>query len=66
MVVAQLSVLIATLLTKPDVVQRRVSGLIGSLVADAASQHLQWIYNQVRFTILGEMVNLQKVNLSIK
>jgi len=50
MVVAQLSVLIATLLTKPDVVQRRVSGLIGSLVADAASQHLQWIYNQVRFT----------------
>ena len=45
---AQLSVLIASVLTKPEIVQRRVSALVGAVVADAASQHLQWIYNQVK------------------
>ena len=28
-------------------VQRKVSALIGSIVADAASLHLEWVYDQV-------------------
>ena len=45
---AQLSLIIASVLTKPDIVQRKVSALVGAVVADAASQHLQWIYDQVK------------------
>ncbi len=55
---AQLSVLIASVLTKPEIVQRRVSALVGAVVADAASQHLQWIYNQV-WTLIQFISNLK-------
>ena len=51
---AQLSLLIASVLTKPDIVQRKVSALVGAVVADAASQHLQWIYNQVTYRDLSQ------------
>ena len=51
---AQLSLLIASVLTKPDIVQRKVSALVGAVVADAASQHLQWIYDQVKCRQLAQ------------
>jgi hypothetical protein len=53
---APLSILIASILTKSDLVQRRVSALVGALVADAASQHLQWIYNQVHILPINKYI----------
>ena len=53
MALAQL--LIAALLSKPEDVQRRVSGLVGAIVADAASQHLQWIYDQVKVNLVKDV-----------
>ena len=32
------------------VTQRKIAALVGSIVADAASLHLEWVYDQVTFT----------------
>ena len=41
---------LAAISSIPDaLLQRKISALIGSIVADAASLHLEWVYDQVKF-----------------
>jgi hypothetical protein len=43
-----LSALLESISCIPNVlVQRKISALVGSIVADAASLHLEWVYDQV-------------------
>ena len=45
-----LSASLAAISSIPDaLLQRKISALIGSIVADAASLHLEWVYDQVKF-----------------
>ena len=47
-----LSASLATISSIPDaLLQRKISALIGSIVADAASLHLEWVYDQVKFCL---------------
>ena len=44
-----LSSSLAAIASIPDaLLQREISALIGSIVADAASLHLEWVYDQVK------------------
>ena len=39
---------LASVTSIPSVLkQRKISALVGSIVADAASLHLEWVYDQV-------------------
>ena len=40
-----------------SLVQRKIAAVIGSIVADAASLHLEWVYDQV----LGRQFHYRKV-----
>ena len=40
-----------------SLVQRQIAAVIGSIVADAASLHLEWVYDQV----LGRQFHYRKV-----
>ena len=45
-----LSASLAAISSIPDaLLQRKISALTGSIVADAASLHLEWVYDQVKF-----------------